>query len=68
MNTNETTPASGKVACTVCMKEVPLTEVIVPEAIDYVAHFCGVECYDKWRKQAGNPYTQDEIPTTLMPL
>jgi hypothetical protein len=39
------------VACAVCMKEIPLSEAIVPEAKDYVAHFCGQDCYEKWRQQ-----------------
>ena len=31
------------VACDVCLKEVPKSEAIVPEATDYVAHYCGLE-------------------------
>lgn len=41
------------VACEICLKEVPLSEAIVPEATDYVAHFCGLDCYDKWKSQQG---------------
>jgi len=41
------------VACAVCMKEIPLSEAIVPEARDYVAHFCSPDCYQKWRQQIG---------------
>jgi hypothetical protein len=33
------------------MKEVPLSEAIVPEAKDYVAHFCSPDCYQKWQLQ-----------------
>jgi hypothetical protein len=40
------------VACAVCMKEIPLSDAVVPEAKDYVAHFCGLDCYQKWRQQA----------------
>ncbi len=40
-----------QVSCGVCLKEVPLSEAIVPEATDYVAHFCGLDCYDKWKSQ-----------------
>ena len=35
------------VTCEICLKEVPLSEAIVPEATEYVAHFCGLACYDK---------------------
>lgn len=40
-----------KVECQVCLKEVPLSEAKSQEATDYVLHFCGLECYEKWRKQ-----------------
>ncbi len=40
------------VQCDVCMKEIPATEAKSAEASDYVSHFCGLECYEKWRKQA----------------
>ena len=42
-----------RVACKTCMKEIPTSEANIAEASDYVAHFCGVTCYDKWRKQPG---------------
>lgn len=40
------------VKCDECMKEVPSSEAKSVEASDYVAHFCGLECYDKWRRRA----------------
>jgi uncharacterized protein DUF3330 len=42
-----------QVPCAVCEHEVPLSEAVVREASDYMAHFCGLECYERWRKQAG---------------
>jgi uncharacterized protein DUF3330 len=42
-----------QVFCAVCEHEVPLSEAVVREASDYMAHFCGLECYERWRKQAG---------------
>jgi hypothetical protein len=53
--------------CSICMKEVPISEAIVPEAIGYVVHFCGVECYDKWRKQSGNPAAKKGRPAFSKP-
>ena len=41
-----------QVACMICLKEVPISEAIVPEATDYVMHFCGLECYEKWKNQS----------------
>lgn len=40
------------VVCAVCEQEVPLSEAVVSEASDYMAYFCGLECYDRWRKRA----------------
>jgi hypothetical protein len=39
------------VACAICMKEIPLSEAQSEEADDYVRHFCGLDCYAKWRAQ-----------------
>jgi hypothetical protein len=39
------------IACAVCMKEIPVSEAIIPEAKDYVAHFCSPDCYQKWHQQ-----------------
>ena len=42
---------SVRVACEVCLKEVPRTEAQHDEGGDYVMHFCGLECYKMWREQ-----------------
>jgi hypothetical protein len=42
-----------QVACAVCEHEVPLSEAVVREASDYVAYFCGLDCYERWRRRAG---------------
>ena len=39
------------IACDICLKEIPASEAKSEEASDYVAHFCGLECYDQWRHQ-----------------
>ena len=40
-----------KVACEVCLKKIPVSEAQSAEATDYVAYFCGLDCYDKWKHQ-----------------
>ena len=40
-----------RVSCEVCLKEVPKSEAAMAEARDYVAYFCGLECYQKWIDQ-----------------
>ncbi len=52
-------PDEPQVSCAVCLKEVPLSEAHTAEAVDYVAHFCGLECYEKWRHQ---PEEEPEPP------
>jgi uncharacterized protein DUF3330 len=37
------------VTCTVCQHEIPASEAIVPEAVDYLLYFCGLECFEHWR-------------------
>ncbi len=39
------------VSCEVCLRTVPLSEADIVEAEDYVAYFCGLDCYDQWRHQ-----------------
>ncbi len=53
-----------RVVCAVCLKEVPLSEAKVREATDYFVHFCGVECYEKWKNQGGKPDDQVAKPRT----
>ena len=51
MAEEDTPQKSEEVACSVCMKEIPASEAKSEEAADYVAHFCGLDCYDKWKQQ-----------------
>jgi hypothetical protein len=43
-------PEVELVVCDICRKEVPKSAAKIPEAIDYVAHFCGLECYTQWQQ------------------
>ena len=52
------------VACEVCLKEVPKSAVIASEAMDYVAYFCGLNCYEKWKSQ--NVKTNDQSKTSSL--
>lgn len=47
---------SDRVLCNTCHHEVPLSEAVVAEAVDYVVYFCGLECYDRWRADANSGY------------
>lgn len=48
-----------QVSCDICLKEIPLSEAVIPEAADYVAHFCGLECYTKWKQKSDHPGQQE---------
>jgi len=39
------------ITCDVCHREIPLSAAVWRESSDYVAYFCGLECYDRWRNQ-----------------
>jgi hypothetical protein len=49
-----------RLTCTVCLTEVPVSGARSEETSDYVAHFCGLDCYDKWRD--GQPEREPESP------
>ena len=52
---DENKPTSeDKVACEICLKEVPISEAKNSEAQDYVFHFCGIDCFSKWKEQQEN--------------
>lgn len=51
MSETKTPVQDQLVQCDVCLKEIPASDSKNVEASDYVSHFCGLECYDKWRKQ-----------------
>ena len=35
---------------------MPLSEAKIAEAVDYIVHYCGLECYAKWT---------DEVPQSI---
>jgi hypothetical protein len=52
MNTQTDVNKHELLSCDVCIKEVPVSNGKVLEIDDYVMYFCGLECFDKWHKQA----------------
>ncbi len=52
----------SKSPATVCHKEIPLSEPSAFEAEDYVAHFCGLECYSAWKQRSEVLEQQDKKP------
>ncbi len=64
MTTHDKPLEAEHVACEICLKEVPVSEAVVPEAADYVAYFCSLECYEKWKKQSLPPASKIQTPGT----
>ncbi len=50
--TDDAPVAPSSVRCAGCEQEVPSSEALSPEASDYVAYFCGLACYARWRDRA----------------
>lgn len=56
MGTPTVTPLEAtRVACEVCLREVPLSEAMVTEATDYFTYFCGLDCYEQWKHRGESP-------------
>lgn len=51
MNQSEDKTRDKHLTCDCCHNEIPLSAALTPEGLDYVRHFCGTECFEKWRKQ-----------------
>ncbi len=47
------------VKCEVCLKEIPKSDAQSAEALDYVAYFCGLECYEEWEAAEMKERTQE---------
>ena len=46
-----------RVTCEVCIDSIPLSESNIMEAEEYIAYFCGLECFDTWVHQKDQPKT-----------
>lgn len=61
--TNETAPPEPeRVSCAVCLKLIPRSEAESAEARDYVAYFCGLDCYEKWSSERRQEPAPPAIP------
>jgi hypothetical protein len=47
------------VKCEVCLREIPKSDAQNAEVRDYVAYFCGLECYEKWEEAEMKQRTQE---------
>ena len=49
------------ISCEVCLKSVPKQDSKSVEADDYVAYFCGLDCFDAWVKKTGDESKTDQV-------
>lgn len=47
--------------CEECCAQIPTSAAVTAEGVDYVHHFCGQACYEKWQaKQQEEKKHHDE--------
>lgn len=54
--------SSAHLVCVCCHGQVPDDEIVVPEATNYLVHFCGLECYAVWRATTAGLFSLPEGP------
>ncbi len=52
-----TTETMVQLACRICLSEIPASAKDSPEAQDYVLYYCGIDCFDEWKRQRPAPTT-----------
>ena len=57
---NDKSDKDYKVQCKICLREIPKSEAKSAEAVDYVAYFCGLDCYQQWQEQGQPPVADSE--------
>lgn len=60
MNPKPTHPEPDRIACQVCLKEIPRDLAKSEEASEYVHYFCGTDCYAKWQSEKDRAGTDKE--------
>ena len=51
-NTTMSANDPATINCCVCCKEIPLDAAFTPEGAEYVEHFCGLDCYERFQARA----------------
>ena len=52
MSATEKHRPQSRIRCSTCGCDIPWDEVVVPDATNYIVHFCGLDCYAEWRTAA----------------
>ncbi|MGA7179483.1 MAG: DUF3330 domain-containing protein [Thiobacillaceae bacterium] len=46
--------------CDMCLVELPAGDAISEEGKDYIAHFCGLDCLERWHTHAKKQTDQNK--------
>lgn len=57
MTTEQPQEEVSQLDCELCLQEIPVSEDRSDEVREYVAHYCGIECYQRWRAGEGQDKT-----------
>lgn len=52
----------GQLGCDYCHRQIPHSEAFHPEGEEYAMYFCGLECFQAWRRKAAEEKAGDEPP------
>lgn len=45
---------TNELSCCECCKAIPVDAAFTAEGVDYVAHFCGLSCYQRFVARSAN--------------
>lgn len=69
--TPQTSADDATLSCEECLSEIPASVAHSLEGPDYVHHFCGLECYERWQQThstasaAGDQQTPGQAPEQM---
>nr|CAB65710.1 Urf-2 protein [Xanthomonas campestris] len=67
MNATSDPTVSDCTTCCECCKEIPLDAALTAEGSEYVLHFCGLECYQRFQARAQARAVSDTAPADNSP-
>lgn len=57
-------PSTSCTSCCECCQEIPLDAALTVEGSEYVLHFCGLECYQRFLARADGRSEEATGPAT----
>lgn len=59
---NKQSPSNEQelVSCEICLKSIPRSDATNAEKEDYVAYFCGLDCFEQWNQKQSKEKSTDK--------